>query len=79
MTKAPDGAQLSEDGQYWWDGSEWQPNAEDGTAETSPEEGEITSARSLTPEQVMFVATMLGTEGDDEQPVPDMDPESEPA
>jgi hypothetical protein len=31
----PDGAQLSEDGKYWWDGSDWQPVPEDagGTAE----------------------------------------------
>ncbi|HEX6351919.1 hypothetical protein [Actinophytocola sp.] len=26
----PDGAQLSEDGKYWWDGSDWQPVPEDG-------------------------------------------------
>lgn len=28
----PDGAQLSEDGNYWWDGAEWQPtgNADSG-------------------------------------------------
>lgn len=25
MSEIPEGAQLSEDGQYWWDGSEWQP------------------------------------------------------
>lgn len=24
MSNVPEGAQLSEDGQYWWDGSEWQ-------------------------------------------------------
>lgn len=24
MTEVPDGAQLSEDGQWWWDGEEWQ-------------------------------------------------------
>lgn len=26
----PEGAQLSEDGKYWWDGSDWQPVPEDG-------------------------------------------------
>lgn len=26
----PDGAQLSEDGNYWWDGSDWQPVPGDG-------------------------------------------------
>jgi hypothetical protein len=25
MSDMPEGAQLSEDGQWWWDGSEWQP------------------------------------------------------
>jgi hypothetical protein len=31
----PDGAQLSEDGKYWWDGADWQPVPEDagGSAE----------------------------------------------
>jgi hypothetical protein len=25
MSNVPEGAQLSEDGQWWWDGSNWQP------------------------------------------------------
>ena len=25
MSNVPDGAQLSDDGQYWWDGNQWQP------------------------------------------------------
>jgi hypothetical protein len=25
MSNVPEGAQLSEDGQWWWDGSQWQP------------------------------------------------------
>lgn len=28
MAEMPEGAQLSEDGQWWWDGSQWQPVAE---------------------------------------------------
>jgi hypothetical protein len=28
----PDGAQVSDDGKYWWDGSDWQPVPEDGGA-----------------------------------------------
>lgn len=27
MTNQPDGVQYSDDGHYWWDGSEWQPVA----------------------------------------------------
>ena len=34
----PDGAQLSEDGKYWWDGSDWQPVPEDGGG---AEEGQL--------------------------------------
>ncbi|MFL6123558.1 hypothetical protein [Actinophytocola sp.] len=30
----PDGAQLSEDGKYWWDGADWQPVPEDGGGST---------------------------------------------
>ncbi len=25
MADVPEGAQLSEDGQWWWDGEQWQP------------------------------------------------------
>ena len=32
MTNVPDGAQLSDDGQWWWDGQNWQPVAGDGGA-----------------------------------------------
>ena len=27
MSNVPDGAQLSDDGNYWWDGNQWQPVA----------------------------------------------------
>jgi hypothetical protein len=33
----PDGAQLSEDGKYWWDGADWQPvSAEDSKDGSTP-------------------------------------------
>ncbi|MGB3445026.1 MAG: hypothetical protein WBA97_40340 [Actinophytocola sp.] len=35
----PDGAQLSEDGKYWWDGADWQPVPEGG--EQSTEVGQL--------------------------------------
>ena len=35
MGEVPEGATLSEDGNYWWDGSEWQPV--DGDAGGEPE------------------------------------------
>ena len=36
MTNVPDGAQLSEDGAWWWDGADWQPvgGGTDGPGET---------------------------------------------
>jgi hypothetical protein len=30
MTEVPESATLSDDGQWWWDGSEWQPVPQDG-------------------------------------------------
>ncbi|MGA8014300.1 MAG: hypothetical protein WCB85_00080 [Candidatus Dormiibacterota bacterium] len=30
MSQVPSGAQLSPDGQWWWDGAQWQPAAEPG-------------------------------------------------
>jgi hypothetical protein len=35
MTQPTPGAQLSEDGNYWWDGSQWQPVAQSGGADPS--------------------------------------------
>lgn len=35
MSMPADGAQLSEDGKYWWDGSDWQPVPEDGGGGTA--------------------------------------------
>jgi hypothetical protein len=32
MSNVPEGATLSEDGYYWWDGSQWQPVQHDGDA-----------------------------------------------
>jgi hypothetical protein len=36
----PDGAQLSEDGKYWWDGGDWQPVPE-GSGESGTPEGQL--------------------------------------
>jgi hypothetical protein len=32
MVTVPEGAQLSEDGQWWWDGAQWQSVGQDGGA-----------------------------------------------
>jgi len=36
----PDGAQLSEDGKYWWDGADWQPVPTDGGGD-APQQGQL--------------------------------------
>jgi hypothetical protein len=43
MTAMPEGAQLSEDGSYWWDGADWQPvdQGDQGGASGSTEEGQL--------------------------------------
>jgi hypothetical protein len=33
MSDVPDGAQLSEDGQWWWDGGQWQPVGGQGSGD----------------------------------------------
>src|SRR5262245_13607082 len=33
MSQPPVGAQLSDDGNYWWDGSQWQPVSQSGSAD----------------------------------------------
>lgn len=40
MTEASAGVQYSEDGQYWWDGTDWQPVDTGGTDSTSSDSGE---------------------------------------
>jgi hypothetical protein len=32
MSNVPEGAQLSDDGHWWWDGSQWQAVSQDGDA-----------------------------------------------
>jgi hypothetical protein len=54
MSNVPEGAQLSEDGQYWWDGENWQAveggNTNDNTGgESNENEGAEVTAEDLTP------------------------------
>lgn len=44
MTEIPEDAQRSEDGNYWWDGSQWQPVGQDdaGAAASGEATGEVT-------------------------------------
>ncbi len=37
----PDGAQLSEDGKYWWDGTDWQSVPEDGSGAGGTAVGQV--------------------------------------
>jgi len=51
MTQVPEGVQLSEDGQWWWDGQDWQPVPQDGDrAAARVAQGLPASAEELTDE-----------------------------
>jgi len=47
MTAPPPGAQISEDGNYWWDGTEWQAVAGGAAATTGTSTDTDTSATPL--------------------------------
>lgn len=40
MTQVPQGAQISDDGNWWWDGSQWQPMPQAGGDQTGPAGGQ---------------------------------------
>jgi hypothetical protein len=52
MTEVPEGAQLSDDGQWWWDGQDWQPNPQGGDDRTAArvEQGMPAALTDLTDE-----------------------------
>jgi hypothetical protein len=46
MTAIPEGAQLSDDGSYWWDGADWQPvdqggQGDQGGQDATTEQGQL--------------------------------------
>lgn len=55
MSTPPEGAQLSPDGHYWWDGNEWQPVG--GAAGSSGSAGAAGSAAPAVPPEVVLVGT----------------------
>jgi hypothetical protein len=70
VSEIPEGAQRSEDGNYWWDTakSAWQPVARDapagraaeGEQRSGAQDGEphVTDASQLRPEHVVFAMTI---------------------
>jgi hypothetical protein len=59
MTDVPEGAQLSEDGQWWWDGEQWQPvggagaeapssSSSDASTVGSPDDASMSSEQQST-------------------------------
>jgi hypothetical protein len=44
MTEVPEGAQLSDDGQWWWDGQDWQPVPQADSAVSQEESGDDRAA-----------------------------------
>jgi hypothetical protein len=66
MTTIPADAPRSDDGQWWWDGSQWQPVAGDGQAEGSavdaapaPSEAELRAVGDTGPEAAENVPERL--------------------
>lgn len=49
MSEVPEGAQLSEDGFWWWDGQEWQPVPQEGTGGAADDPA--AAAQSPEPDQ----------------------------
>jgi hypothetical protein len=67
MSNVPDGAQLSDDGQWWWDGEQWQPveggSAAPGSGSSAAPPGDSDS--EVTAEELQPVND-TGTEPGDE-------------
>ena len=49
MSEVPDGAQLSDDGNWWWDGEQWQPvsGGEAGSAESNVADAAASAERAF--------------------------------
>jgi hypothetical protein len=67
MEGIPEGAQLSEDGNYWWDGSEWQPV-----------EGQSGQAGEVTAEHLEPVGDIGAEPGSDELITEELKPYFQP-
>jgi hypothetical protein len=57
MTGIPEGAQLSEDGSWWWDGQEWQPVPASAGSESggAGDEGDVGQSAEVTAEELQSV------------------------
>jgi hypothetical protein len=70
MSNVPDGAPLSEDGQWWWDGNDWQPidgqpqssSAESGSEQSFSSEPEDPSERRVPFDPSEFPTLMMYAE-----------------
>ncbi len=66
----PDGAQLSEDGNYWWDGTEWQPvdsqSAQEMDAETQEQVKQLQQEMDSDEGLQELMTTDLSSLSDDE-------------
>jgi hypothetical protein len=69
MSNIPEGAQRSDDGQWWWDGSQWQPvEGAQGEGGQSPEGGQGEGGqgqREVTAEDLMVYNDTGPEPGDD--------------
>jgi hypothetical protein len=69
MPDYPDGAQLSDDGNYWWDGTQWQPvqpDQEPGGASQGDSSGDEPVDLGFDPSQYPNIAAFAGPESLDD-------------
>lgn len=72
MSNIPEGAQVSDDGQWWWDGTDWQPvegaTTDPATSGQSDQSGESEATEEGQPAAEMgddeFASMMEAAEGD---------------
>lgn len=57
MSNVPEGATLSEDGYYWWDGTDWQEVVEDAPSPSGEAAGSGESSGEITYEELAAITS----------------------
>jgi hypothetical protein len=66
MVAIPADAPRSQDGYYWWDGSQWQPinQTQDGTSDTDQAQADTTAAAAYPMTNDLFANMLKAAESD---------------
>jgi len=61
MSNVPEGAQVSDDGNYWWDGNQWQPvdQSQGQYSSAQPPDQSQASGAQINPEEFPSIARVL--------------------